>query len=108
MEWAGRDSSTLIFGVPEGISILRFDSRESISPTHLAHPQGRSVSQIAVAPHGRLVATLSRGDSFILVWDIILGTSTSVYCLQAAFDSDLSWSPSGNHIIIGQRYVILL
>ena len=103
LKWVGRDSSILLLGTNFGLAAYSISSSGLSKATFFPHPYQKPISRLDVAPYGRLAATWSRGDSCLYIWDIALGRFTPVLCCDGS-DCDLSWSPSGSHIAIHQRY----
>ena len=48
----------------------------------LAHPYGKEIHEIAVSPHDRMFATLTREDNAIYIWDAHMGNYSSIYCMM--------------------------
>lgn len=67
----------------------------------LDHPRGRPVHDIQVCPTGRLFATLSKGESDVVVFDSYLKTATALRAVSVSTCTELLWAPSGNFLLVG-------
>jgi hypothetical protein len=99
----------LFMGTTKGVCVWSFESlgkqQANAPPTarFFAHPTGSAVHDLDCHPNGGLFASISRSDSYMLVWDYRIGSSSPLYCLNGVRGNALGWSPSGSHISVTNK-----
>ena len=111
MKW-NKGSNSLLIGTTRGICVWNFgDMVLKSSPgadttqpwiRFLPHPRNHAVNDLDSCPLGRLLVSISHDDSVPLVWDYMLGTCTSLYCLSGALGKSVTWANSGGITITAQ------
>lgn len=100
LDWCSFDSNSLAIGTQAGICV--WDSKSWCSEDtsqawmrFLQHEKLLDCNVVVCSPHGRFIASLSRGERVIYIWDYLQGASSSLFCLEGTQADTLSWSPSG-------------
>jgi WD40 repeat protein len=106
MEWC-EYSDQLAIGTNNGIVLMKFDSLE-VGNVHQSSVKqlkywSYGIHELSKDPNGRYLASISRNDRKIIIWDMIMHISTPLYCLEGTVADTMAWSKSGYHFAVNNK-----
>lgn len=99
------DSDILLVGTKYGICVwyvrkLGEQQQPEMWMKFIQHPTLRACQILDVCPQGKMCVSISAGERLAHVYDVIMETSSPLFCLDGTIADNVAWSPSGLHLCL--------